>query len=591
MTTQLLDSATQQRVDQWLSGSYDADTKAAIQKLIDEGNTTELTDAFYRDLEFGTGGLRGVLGVGSNRMNTYTVGAATQGLSNYINRAFAGQDISVAIAHDSRRMSPEFARLVASIFSANGIKVYLFSALRPTPELSFAIRQLGCQSGIVVTASHNPPEYNGYKVYWNDGGQVVSPHADNIIAEVAKITSVDAIKFEGVPERIHLIDEEIDAPYVERLKSNAVNPDVIRRQADLNIVFTPIHGTGITLVPRLLAGLGFTNVHIVEEQATPDGNFPTVKSPNPEERAAMQLALDLANELNADLVMATDPDADRVGAGARNHHGEFELLNGNQMASLIIYYLLNAWKDAGKLTGKEFVAKTIVTTDLIDRMCERYGVKCYNTLTGFKYIAEVIRELEGKEQFIAGGEESYGYLIGDFVRDKDAIASCAMIAELTASAKDRGLSLFDLLMAMYQENGFYYESLVSLTKKGKTGAEEIQQMMAGFRANPPREIAGSPVVRIDDYKSLIRHEFGLGDAHTGQSTTMKSGSMGIESSNVLQFFTADGTKVSARPSGTEPKIKFYVSVVEPLQSKDAFDATYAQLKGKVQRVINDLQLA
>ena len=591
MTTQLLDSATQQRVDQWLSGSYDADTKAAIQKLIDEGNTTELTDAFYRDLEFGTGGLRGVLGVGSNRMNTYTVGAATQGLSNYINRAFAGQDISVAIAHDSRRMSPEFARLVASIFSANGIKVYLFSALRPTPELSFAIRQLGCQSGIVVTASHNPPEYNGYKVYWNDGGQVVSPHADNIIAEVAKITSVDAIKFEGVPERIHLIDEEIDAPYVERLKSNAVNPDVIRRQADLNIVFTPIHGTGITLVPRLLAELGFTNVHIVEEQATPDGNFPTVKSPNPEERAAMQLALDLANELNADLVMATDPDADRVGAGARNHHGEFELLNGNQMASLIIYYLLNAWKDAGKLTGKEFVAKTIVTTDLIDRMCERYGVKCYNTLTGFKYIAEVIRELEGKEQFIAGGEESYGYLIGDFVRDKDAIASCAMIAELTASAKDRGLSLFDLLMAMYQENGFYYESLVSLTKKGKTGAEEIQQMMAGFRANPPREIAGSPVVRIDDYKSLIRHEFGLGDAHTGQSTTMKSGSMGIESSNVLQFFTADGTKVSARPSGTEPKIKFYVSVVEPLQSKDAFDATYAQLKGKVQRVINDLQLA
>ncbi|MDB5241737.1 MAG: phosphoglucomutase/phosphomannomutase alpha/beta/alpha domain [Spirosoma sp.] len=586
MTTQLLDSPTQQRVDQWLSGSYDADSKAAIQKLIDEGNTTELTDAFYRDLEFGTGGLRGVLGVGSNRMNRYTVGAATQGLSNYINAAFPGQDISVAIAHDSRRMSPEFARIVADIFTANGIKVYLFSSLRPTPELSFAIRQLGCQSGIVVTASHNPPEYNGYKVYWNDGGQVVSPHADNIIAEVNKITSVDAIKFEGVPERIQLIDEEIDAPYVERLKSNAVNPDVIRRQADLNIVYTPIHGTGITLVPRTLEALGFTNVHIVEQQATPDGNFPTVKSPNPEERAAMQLALDLANELNADLVMATDPDADRVGAGARNHHGEFELLNGNQMASLIIYYLLNAWKDAGKLTGKEFVAKTIVTTDLIDRMCERYGVKCYNTLTGFKYIAEVIRELEGKEQFIAGGEESYGYLIGDFVRDKDAIASCAMIAELTASAKDRGLSLFDLLMAMYQENGFYYESLVSLTKKGKTGAEEIQQMMADFRANPPKEIAGSPVVRVDDYKALTRL-----DAKTGQSTVMKSGSMGIESSNVLQFFTADGTKVSARPSGTEPKIKFYVSVVEPLESKDAFDATYTQLKAKVQRVIDDLKLS
>lgn len=580
-----LDSPTQQRVDKWLSGNYDAATKEAIQQLIDSGNTTELTDSFYRDLEFGTGGLRGILGVGSNRMNRYTVGAATQGLSNYINAAFPGEDISVAIAHDSRRMSPEFARLVADIFSANGIKVYLFSALRPTPELSFAIRQLGCQSGIVVTASHNPPEYNGYKVYWNDGGQVVAPHADNIIGEVNKITSVDDIKFDGIPERIHLIDEEIDAPYVERVKSNAVNPDVIKRQADLNIVYTPIHGTGITLVPRVLDALGFTNVHIVEEQATPDGNFPTVKSPNPEERAAMQLALDLANSLNADLVMATDPDADRVGAGARNHHGEFELLNGNQMAGLIIYYLLNAWRDAGKLTGKEFVAKTIVTTDLIDQMCKNYGVTCYNTLTGFKYIAEVIRELEGKEKFIGGGEESYGYLIGDFVRDKDAIASCAIIAELTASAKDQGKSLFDMLMAMYQENGFYYESLVSLTKKGKSGAEEIQQMMADFRANPPRSIAGSPVVRVDDYKALTRL-----DAQSGKTSAIEAGKMGIESSNVLQFFTADGTKVSARPSGTEPKIKFYVSVREPLENKEAFDDTYAQLKAKVQRVIDDLQL-
>lgn len=580
-----LDSPTQQRVDQWLNGSYDADSKEAIQHLIDSGNMAELTDSFYRDLEFGTGGLRGVLGVGSNRMNRYTVGAATQGLSNYINEAFPGEDISVAIAHDSRRMSPEFARLVADIFSANGIKVYLFSSLRPTPELSFAIRQLGCQSGIVVTASHNPPEYNGYKVYWNDGGQVVAPHDKGIIAEVNKITSVDDIKFEGVPEKIHMIDEEIDAPYVERVKSNAVNPDVIKRQADLNIVYTPIHGTGITLVPRVLDALGFTNVHIVEEQATPDGNFPTVKSPNPEERAAMQLALDLANKLNADLIMATDPDADRVGAGARNHHGEFELLNGNQMASLIIYYLLNAWKDAGKLTGKEFVAKTIVTTDLIDKMCARYGVNCYNTLTGFKYIAEVIRELEGKEQFIGGGEESYGYLIGDFVRDKDAIASCAIIAELTAYAKDQGKSLFDMLMAMYQENGFYYEALVSLTKKGREGADAIQQMMAGFRANPPKSIAGSAVVRVDDYKALTRL-----DPQSGQTSAIEAGKMGIESSNVLQFFTEDGTKVSARPSGTEPKIKFYVSVVEPLESKEAFDETYAQLKAKVQRVIDELQL-
>lgn len=584
MTT-TLDASTQQRIDQWLGGNYDSDTKETIQHLIDSGNSTELTDSFYRDLEFGTGGLRGVVGVGSNRMNRYTVGAATQGLSNYLNAAFPDQDISVAIAHDSRRMSPEFARLVADIFSANGIKVYLFSALRPTPELSFAIRQLGCQSGIVVTASHNPPEYNGYKVYWNDGAQVVSPHDKGIIAEVNKITSVDEIKFDGAPERIHMIDEEIDVPYIERIKTNAVNPEVIKRQANLNIVYTPIHGTGITLVPRALDALGFNNVHIVEQQATPDGNFPTVKSPNPEERPAMQLALDLALSLDADLVMATDPDADRVGAGARNHHGEFELLNGNQMASLIIYYLLNAWKDAGKLTGKEFVAKTIVTTDLIDQMCERYGVKCYNTLTGFKYIAEVIRELEGQEQFIGGGEESYGYLIGDFVRDKDAIASCAMIAELTAYAKDRGQSLFDMLMAMYQENGFYYEALVSLTKKGKSGAEEIQQMMANFRANPPKSIAGSPVVRIDDYKALTRL-----DAQSGQTTAIEAGKMGIESSNVLQFFTADGTKVSARPSGTEPKIKFYVSVREPLASKEAFDDTYAQLKAKVQKVIDELNL-
>lgn len=582
-TATQIDPAAQTEMDRWLSGPYDNETKAAIRQLQDAGNATELTDSFYRSLEFGTGGLRGVIGVGSNRMNRYTVGAATQGLANYINAAFPGEDVSVAIAHDSRRMSPEFARIVADIFSANNIKVYLFSSLRPTPELSFAIRQLGCQSGIVVTASHNPPEYNGYKVYWNDGAQVVAPHDKNIIAEVEKVQSVEDIKFEGNPDKIKMIDEEIDAPYVERIKTNAVNPDVIARQADMKIVFTPIHGTGITLVPRVLDALGFTNVSIVEAQATPDGNFPTVKSPNPEERAAMQLALDQALTLNADLVMATDPDADRVGAGARNHHGEFELLNGNQMASLIIFYLLRAWRDAGKLTGKEFVAKTIVTTDLIDKMCERAGVHCYNTLTGFKYIAQVIRELEGEQKFIGGGEESYGYLIGDFVRDKDAIASCAMIAELTAYAKDNGLSLFDLLMEMYQENGFYYEGLVSLTKKGKSGSEEIQQMMADFRATPPKQIAGSEVVRIDDYKALTRTE-------NGQTSSIEAGKMGIESSNVLQFFTADGTKVSARPSGTEPKIKFYVSVNEPLNSKDEFDAVYASLKEKVQRVIEDMNL-
>lgn len=584
-TTNPIDPTTQHQIDQWLNGNYDADTKATIQQLLTEGKTTELIDAFYRNLEFGTGGLRGVIGVGSNRMNRYTVGAATQGFANYLNAAFPNQEISVAIAHDSRRMSPEFSRIAADIFSANGIKVYLFSDLRPTPELSFAIRQLGCQGGVVVTASHNPPEYNGYKVYWNDGSQVVDPHDAGIIAEVARVTSIDDIKFAGVPEKIQLIDEEIDAPYVKRLVANSINPDVIKRQHDLNIVYTPLHGTGITLVPRTLKDLGFTNVHIVEQQAVPDGNFPTVKSPNPEERDAMQLALDLANSLNADLVMATDPDADRVGVGARNHHGEFELLNGNQVASLLIYYLLRAWKEAGKLTGKEFVAKTIVTTDLIDKICANNNVICYNTLTGFKYIAAVIRELEGKEQFIAGGEESYGYLIGDFVRDKDAIASCAMIAELTAYAKDKGLSLFDLLMEMYQENGFYYESLVSLTKKGKEGAEQIQQMMADFRANPPQQIAGSRVLRVDDYKALTRTHL-----DTDETTQIMSGKLGIESSNVLQFFTEDGTKVSARPSGTEPKIKFYVSVTEPLTHKGAFDETYDQLKEKVKRVISDLNL-
>ncbi|WP_234735273.1 phospho-sugar mutase [Tellurirhabdus bombi] len=580
-----IDSSTQEKIDRWLNGNYDADTKAAIQKLIDGNESTELIDSFYKDLEFGTGGLRGLIGIGSNRMNRYTVGAATQGLANYLNQAFTGEAIKVAIAHDSRRMSPEFARIAANIFSANGIEVYLFSELRPTPELSFAIRQLGCQSGIVVTASHNPPEYNGYKAYWNDGGQVVAPHDKNIITEVNKITSIDDVKFEGDPSKIHEILEEIDSVYVERIKSNAVNPDVIARQKDLNIVYTPIHGTGITLVPRVLKALGFEQVSIVEEQATPDGNFPTVVYPNPEERDAMRLALEKAEAINADLVMATDPDADRVGAGARNHHGNFELLNGNQMASLIIYYLLRAWKDAGKLTGKEFVAKTIVTTDLIDKMCETYGVTCYNTLTGFKYIAQVIRELEGQQQFIGGGEESYGYLIGDFVRDKDAIASCAMIAELTAYAKDKGLSLFDLLMEMYQEYGFYYEGLVSITKKGKSGAEEIQQMMADFRSNPPKEIAGSAVVRVDDYKALTRKNL-----QTGETTAIESGKLGIESSNVLQFFTADGSKISARPSGTEPKIKFYVGVSEPLSNKEDFDAVYTQLKEKVQKVAADLGL-
>ncbi len=579
-----LDPQTNQRIQTWLTGNYDAETKHTIQALIDANNETELNDAFYRDLEFGTGGLRGVIGVGSNKINRYTIGAATQGLANYLNLNFPNQEISVAIAHDSRNMSPELAQITADVFSANGIKVFLFKALRPTPELSFAIRYLGCKSGVVITASHNPREYNGYKAYWTDGSQVVAPHDVNIVAEVNKIQSIDDIKFTGNPDLITLIGEEVDAAFLQTIKANSINPAVIQRQKDLKIVFTPIHGTGITLVPKALEIVGFTNVHIVEEQATPDGNFPTVVYPNPEEQEAMTLAMNLAKSLDADLVIATDPDADRVGAAVKNKAGEWQLLNGNQMASLIIYYLLQAWKDAGKLDGKQFVAKTIVTTNIIDAMCAAYGVPCYNTLTGFKFIAQVIRELEGKAKFIAGGEESYGYLVGDAVRDKDAVASCAIIAELTAYAKDKGLTLFDFLTEMYQKYGFYYEGLISLTRKGKSGAEEIQKMMSDMRGNLPASVAGSAPIEVLDYQSLTHT-----DLRTGAVSPIPEG-LGIEHSNVIQLILADGTKVSARPSGTEPKIKFYVSVNTPLSRPEDFDATLVHLKEKVKAIQQDLGL-
>ncbi|WP_247231998.1 phospho-sugar mutase [Telluribacter sp. SYSU D00476] len=582
-----LESNVLDKVNVWLNGNYDIDTKAEIQDLIDNQKNTELTDAFYKDLEFGTGGLRGLIGIGSNRMNRYTIGAATQGLANYLNKTFAGETIKVAIAHDSRIKSDEFARITADIFSANGIKVYLFDALRPTPELSFAIRLLGCHSGVVVTASHNPKEYNGYKAYWVDGSQVVAPHDKNIITEVNAITSIDDIKFEGDESLIEKISTEVDEKYLDQILSLSISKDAISRQKALKIVYTPLHGTGITLVPQLLQRMGFENITIIEEQAEPNGNgqFPTVVYPNPEETEAMSIALEKAREIDADLVMGTDPDSDRVGIGAKNHHGELQLLNGNQTASLLIYYLLNAWKDAGKLTGTQFVCKTIVTTDLIDRMAEAYGVKCYNTLTGFKYIAQVIREKEGVEQFIGGGEESYGYLIGDAVRDKDAIASCGMIAELTAYAKDKGLSLFDMLMEIYKQFGFYYEGLISLTMKGKSGADEIQQMMADFRANPPKTLAGSTVIRMDDYKALTTT-----DLRTGNRDEIPSGEMGIEPSNVLQFFTEDGTKFTCRPSGTEPKIKFYVGVRAALERNEDFDAVYDSLKQKVKAIGAELKL-
>ncbi|PSL28638.1 phospho-sugar mutase [Dyadobacter jiangsuensis] len=575
------------KVSSWLNGDYDIDTKQSIQQLIDEGNDTELTDAFYKDLEFGTGGLRGLIGIGSNRMNRYTVGTATQGLANYLNKAFPNEAKSVAVAYDSRIKSDEFAKIIADIFSANGISVYLFEGLRPTPELSFAIRLLGCKSGVVVTASHNPKEYNGYKAYWTDGSQVVAPHDTNIINEVNAITSIDQVKFDGDASKITKIGTEVDEKYINHILSLSISKGALERQKDLKIVYTPLHGTGVTLVPQLLGKMGFEAVTLIEEQAEPKGNgqFPTVVYPNPEESEAMSKAVEKAKEIDADLVMGTDPDSDRVGIAVKNHHGEIQLLNGNQTASVLIYYLLNAWKDAGKLTGTQFVCKTIVTTDLIDKMAAAYDVKCYNTLTGFKYIAQVIREKEGQEQFIGGGEESYGYLIGDAVRDKDAIASCAMIAELTAYAKDKGLSLFDMLMEIYKQFGFYYEGLISLTKKGKSGADEIQQMMADFRANPPKTIAGSPVVRMDDYKALTTTDF-----KSGNTVAIPSGEMGIESSNVLQFFTEDGTKFTCRPSGTEPKIKFYVGVRAALEKNEDFDSVYASLKDKVKAIGEELNL-
>ncbi|MBK9509727.1 MAG: phospho-sugar mutase [Cytophagaceae bacterium] len=580
-----LDTTTEKNISKWLRGRYDEETKNLINQLVSDGNVTQLTDSFYKNLEFGTGGMRGEIGVGSNRMNKYTVGAATQGLANYLNKCFPDQPIKVAIAYDSRNYSPEFAQIAADILSANGITVYLYKELRPTPQLSFTVRELGCQSGIVITASHNPREYNGYKVYWGDGSQVVSPHDKNIVEEVNAITNVKNIKFRGVKKRIKMIGEVLDKKYLKAVKSIAVAPRIIKKQKDLKIVFSSIHGTGITMVPKALAQLGFENVNIVTAQATPDGNFPTVVYPNPEEKEAMTMALNLAKEIDADLVIATDPDADRVGMGVKNPEGEWQLLNGNQAASLIIYYLLKAWKSAGKLTGKEFVCKTIVTTDLIDQMAAKSGVDCYNTLTGFKYIAQVIRELEGQATFIGGGEESYGYLIGDKVRDKDAIASCAMIAELTAFAKHKGLSLFDFLADMYKQFGFYYEGLISVTKKGKTGADEIKQMMADFRTTPPVTLAGSKVIRIDDYKALKRT-----DVKTGVITDIPSGKLGIESSDVLQFFTEDGTKFTCRPSGTEPKIKFYIGVKTKLKTKEEFNSTLKSLTDKVARIGKELNL-
>ena len=564
----------------WLTDEYDAQTRAQIQKLIDEGNEAELTDSYYRNLEFGTGGLRGIMGPGTNRMNIYTVAMATQGLSNYLKISFPNKALKVAVAHDSRNNSPLFAKTVADVFTSNGIKVYFFTEMRPTPELSFTIRHFGCQSGVVVTASHNPKEYNGYKAYWDDGAQVLAPHDQNIITEVEKITSMNQVKMQGNSELLIPILEEIDSIYVDKIVGSSLSHEAISHQKDLKIVYSSLHGTGIKMVPRVLVKLGFDNVNIVSAQATPDGNFPTVVYPNPEETEAMTLGLKLAEDLEADLLMATDPDSDRVGLGVKNLEGKWQLLNGNQISTLLIYYMLNAWRTAGKITGKEMIIKTIVTTDIQDKIAEAYGVKCFNTLTGFKNIAKIIRENEGKLKFIVGGEESYGYMVGDFVRDKDAVAACAMIAEMVAFAKDKGLTLFDLLIEIFKQFGFYKEDLISITRKGKTGAEEIQEMMAGYRSNPPLNIAGSDVLQVLDYKESTTL-----DIKTGIKTPID-----IPKSNVLQFVTADGSKISARPSGTEPKIKFYFSVNEPLHQASDFLKVEANLDKKIRAIIKDLGL-
>jgi len=576
---QSIDQSTQATINQWLNGNYDEVTKAEIQALVDKEATTELTDAFYKSLEFGTGGLRGIMGAGSNRINKYTIGTATQGLANYLNNKYPNEKISVAIAHDSRNNSDYFAKITADVFSANGIHVYFFEALRPTPELSFAVRHFGCKSGVMLTASHNPKEYNGYKAYGADGGQFTSPDDKLVIDEVNKISSIDEVKFDRIDTNIELIGEAVDQLYLDGITALSISPDAIKRQHDLKIVYSPIHGTGITLVPKALAQFGFTNVTVVEEQSKPDGNFPTVVYPNPEEKDALTLAMNKAREIDADLVLATDPDADRVGIAVKDNNNEWVLLNGNQTGSLLINYLLTAWQESGKLDGNQFIVKTIVTSNLIEEIAKKKNVTYYNTLTGFKYIGQLMTELEGKKYFIGGGEESYGYLIGDLVRDKDAVVSAAFISEMTAYYKDKGASLYNALLDMYVEYGLYKEDLVSLTKKGKTGAEEIKSMMVKFRENPPATLGGSKVSVLKDYE-------------LGQETDLASGKitkLDYPTSDVLQFITEDGSIVSARPSGTEPKIKFYCSVNAPLANRADFAHVDASLNDKISAIMTDLQ--
>lgn len=567
------------KVNEWLQGNYDEATKEAVKKLQAE-NEHELAESFYKNLEFGTGGLRGIMGVGTNRMNKYTVGMATQGFVNYLKKVYGNAEIKVAIGHDSRNNSRFFAETTANVFAANGCKVFLFEALRPTPELSFAIRYLKCQAGVVCTASHNPKEYNGYKAYWNDGSQLVPPHDKNVIKEVEAIASVDDVQWNGGEANISLMGKEMDDAYMQMVKDLSVYPEIIAKQQNLKIVYTPIHGTGITIVPETLKRFGFTNVHIVEEQATPDGNFPTVVYPNPEETEAMSIGLKKAIELDADILCGTDPDSDRVGIGIKNHKGEWVLMNGNQTLALAFAYLIEARRTKGIAKANDMVISTIVSTDMVHEIAKQNDVNSYNVLTGFKWIAELIREKENDENYIIGGEESFGLMIGNGTRDKDAVSAVALLCEMAAFEKEQGRSLFDKLIDLYIKYGFYYESLISITKKGMNGQAEIAAMMETFRNNPPKEINCSKVVEILDYEKQIGKDFESGD----------SWKIELPKSNVLQFVTADGSKISARPSGTEPKIKFYFSVKTKLNSKDEYDKRFAELESKIQGIIKSMNL-
>ena len=566
-------------VQRWLSGNYDANTKQVILDL-QANNKEALQDAFYRNLEFGTGGLRGIMGVGTNRINKYTIGMATQGFSNYLLKTYPNESIAVAIGHDSRNNSRFFAETTAQVFAANGIKVFLFEALRPTPELSFAIRQLKCKAGVVCTASHNPKEYNGYKAYWDDGGQLVPPHDKNVISEVEAIQSVDEVKWSGGEHNIQLMGEAMDQDYIKMLKSLSVYPEIITQQQDLKIVYTPIHGTGITLVPKVLASFGFTNVTIVDEQATPDGNFPTVKYPNPEESETMSIGLTKAKAMDADILLGTDPDADRVGVGVKNHKGEWVLMNGNQTAVLAFAYMMEARRAKGIAAPNDMVVTTIVTTEMINQVAKINEVNCYNVLTGFKWIAELVKEKEGKENYIIGGEESFGLMIGDQIRDKDAVSAVALLCEMAAYEKSKGKTLFDKMIELYIQYGFYYENLISITKKGMNGQQEIKDMMEGYRQSPPVTIDGEAVVTLLDYELQLGKNLQTG-------ATWK---LNLPKSNVLQFITAKGSKISARPSGTEPKIKFYFSVNTELKNRESFDSKYQMLQEKINGIIKDMQL-